>query len=283
MRRWMMCLWCCALLPAAAAEFEPIAIDGWKLGSQAYTFRKLTLLETIDQVAALGLEYLEAYPGQAVGGEFDKAIKFGPGCPEAALEAVKAKLTATGVKLEQFGVVGLPNNEDGARKVFEFAKQMGITALSSEPDPAALPMLDKLCQEYDLRIAIHNHPTPSRYWDPQILLDAVKDCSPRIGACADTGHWARSGLDPLECLKKLEGRIVSLHFKDLNVQGQKGAYDVPWGTGACDAEVLLKELQRQGFQGLFSIEYEKNDAELEANVGKCVSWFQTVTTALAKP
>jgi len=283
MRRWMLCLLCCAMLPAAAAEFEPIAVDGWKLGAQAYTFRKLGLLETIDQVAALGIEYLEAYPGQSVGGEFDKAIKFQPGCPEDALAAVKAKLAETGVKLEQFGVVGLPNNEAGARKVFEFAKSMGITKLSSEPGPDALPMLDKLCEEFDMRIAIHNHPTPSRYWDPQILLDAVKDCSPRIGACADTGHWSRSGLDPLECLKKLEGRIVSLHFKDLNEHGVKGAHDVPWGTGVCQAEVLLKELQRQGFKGLFSIEYERNDADLEANVAKCVAWFQTTTTALAKP
>ena len=279
MRRWMLCGLFCAMLPATAAEFKPIAVDGWLLGAQAWTFSKLTLLETIDQCAALGIEYLEAYPGQKVSPDGD--AKFQPGCPDDVQELVKAKLAETGVKLVQLGVIGLPNNEDGARKVFEFAKGFGIQTLTSEPPEAALPMLDKLCEEYDMRIAIHDHPNPSHYWNPQIVLDAVKDCSPRIGACADTGHWARSGLDPVECLQQLEGRIVSLHFKDINEVGNKGAHDVPWGTGACNAEALLKELQRQGFKGLFSIEYEKKDADLVTNVAKCVEWFHATTDKLA--
>lgn len=282
MRRWMLCALCCAMLPAAAAEFEPVAMEGWHLGAQAWTFHKdYTLLQTIEQCAALGIEYLEAYPGQAIGGGFD--AKFQPGCSEEAMAAVKAKLAETGVKLEQYGVVGLPNNEDGARKVFEFAKAMGIAKLSSEPAPEALPMLDKLCAEYDLKIALHNHPKPSKYWDPQTVLDAVAGCSNRIGACADTGHWVRSGLDPIECLKKLEGRIVSLHFKDLNQREPKGAHDVPWGSGASDAAGQLAELKRQGFQGLFSIEYEHWNDQLLNNLRQCVSWFHTTAEALAKP
>ena len=51
------------------------------------------------------------------------------------------------------------------------------------------------------------------------VLAAIKGRTPLMGACADVGHWMRSGLDPVECLKKLEGHIICLHFKDLNEMG----------------------------------------------------------------
>src|SRR5437588_6125004 len=37
---------------------------GWKLGCQAYTFRSVSLLETIDILGRLGIHYIEMYPGQ---------------------------------------------------------------------------------------------------------------------------------------------------------------------------------------------------------------------------
>ena len=101
-------------------------------------------------------------------------------------------------------------------------------------------MLDKLCEEYDLKLAIHDHPKPTRYWNPDFVLRVCRDRSHRIGACADTGHWMRSGLNPVECLKKLEGRLISFHFKDLNKAGGD-AHDVPWGTGACNVPAMLAE------------------------------------------
>ena len=78
-----------------------------------------------------------------------------------------------------------------------------------------------------------------------------------MGACADTGHWIRSGLNPLACIKKLEGKIINLHFKDLNEKAPE-AHDVPWGTGVSDVPALLKELKGQGFKGIFNAEYEYN-------------------------
>ena len=105
---------------------------------------------------------------------------------------------------------------------------MGIKTLVSEPAEDAFDTLDKLCEEYGINVAIHNHPKPSIYWDPDTVLKVCKGRSKRIGACADTGHWARSGFDPIECIKKLEGRIISFHLKDLNKKAAD-AHDVPWG------------------------------------------------------
>ena len=102
---------------------------------------------------------------------------------------------------------------------------------------------------FQLNAACHDHPKPSTYWNPDTVLQCVKGRSKRLGACADTGHWPRSGLVAVECLRKLEGRIVSLHFKDI-APADKTGVDQPWGTGANDARAMLAELHRQGFRGV---------------------------------
>jgi sugar phosphate isomerase/epimerase len=113
------------------------------------------------------------------------------------------------------------------------------------------------------------------------VLANVKDRSKRLGACADTGHWPRSGLNAVECLKKLEGRIICLHFKDIAPADATGT-DQPWGTGANNARGMLQELHRQGFKGVISLEYETGSGpELEKNAAKCIAFLDSVAQELA--
>jgi sugar phosphate isomerase/epimerase len=138
-------------------------------------------------------------------------------------------------------------------------------------------LIDKLAGEYGINVAIHNHPKPSHYWSPQAVLDAVKDAK-HVGACADIGHWRRSELVPVEGLKQLEGKIISLHVKDID----DAKKDVVWGTGNVDVRACLEELARQKGKYLFSIEYESTEGdELIANVAKSVEFFNTVASELA--
>ena len=167
------------------------------------------------------------------------------------------------------------------RKVFDFAKDMGIETIVSEPAPGTFDLLDKLTEEYKINVAIHNHPKPSRYWNPQTVLDAVKGHSKRIGACADIGHWVRSGMDPIEGVKKLKGRIISLHFKDLNEKSPK-AHDVPWGTGVCNVKGVMAELHRQGFSGVFSVEYEHNWDKSVPEIAEGLKYFKEVAKELGQ-
>ena len=110
------------------------------------------------------------------------------------------------------------------------------------------------------------------------MLKHVKDHSKRIGACCDTGHWMRSDIKPVEALKKLKGRIISFHFKDLNEYGMK-AHDVPWGTGRGDVEGMLAEVKRQGIKPVFSMEYEHEYTMHE--LAECVAYFDKVAAELA--
>ncbi len=261
-------------LPAMSAESEP----AWRLATQAYTFNRFTFFEAVDKARSIGLKYIEAYPGQRLSPGLGGA-KFDHGMAADLRQTTKTKLAEAGLKLVNYGVVGLGNDEASARKVFEFAKDMGIETIVSEPEPGTFPMLDKLTQEYGINVAIHNHPKPSRYWDAQTVLDAVKGTNPRIGACADTGHWIRSGLDPIECLKKLEGRIISLHLKDLDKKA-RNAEDVHWGEGVANIKGILAELKRQNFKGVFAAEYETNWENNVQDVAACMKNFNAMAKEL---
>lgn len=280
--------WCLATLAAVGLSFalfgapegQPVQ-PKWKLAVQAWTFHDMTLFEAVEKTRAAGVEYLEIFPGQRLSRE-EPNVSVDHNSPLSVLAKLKKKLDREGVKLVAYGVVGLGRDEAENRKVFDFAKVMGIGTIVSEPEPGSFELIDKLAEEYGIDVAIHNHPKPSRYWSPDAVLEAVKGCSKRIGACADTGHWMRSGVNPLEALKKLEGRIVSSHFKDLGEFGNPSAHDVVWGTGKADAKALLEELYRQGFSGVVSIEYEHNWGKSLPEVTECAKFFKAVTEEISK-
>ncbi len=81
---------------------------------------------------------------------------------------------------------------------------------------------------------------------------------PNIGDCADIGHWARNGLNPVECLKKLEGHIYGVHLKDIIKFDDTQAADTIVSKGVIDIPAVFAELKRQNFIGMLSIEHESN-------------------------
>jgi sugar phosphate isomerase/epimerase len=267
-----VCCICCLPRPDAAYGAQ----ENWRLGMQAYTFNRFTFYEAVDKTAALGLRYIEAYPGQRLSKE-KPDIQTNHNMPSREKKEMLQKLREAGVKLVNYGVVGLPNNETECRKVFNFAREMGIETIVSEPPEDAFDLIEKLCNEFKINVAIHNHPKPSHYWNSETVLKVCRGRSKRIGACADTGHWMRSGLNPLEELKKLKGRIISLHFKDLD-----DGHDVIWGTGKCNVKAMLAELARQNFKGAFSIEYEHNWLNSMPEIAECVPYFERTAAELGQ-
>ncbi len=257
------------------------AYDGWRLATQAYTFNRFTFFEAVDKAASAGIDWIEAYPGQRLSPE-KPDVKLHHSMTTELAEEAKQKLADAGIHVINYGVVGLPNDEAECRQVFKFAKAMGIETILSEPKEDAFDLIDKLCQEYEVNVGIHNHPKPSHYWNPETVLKALEGRSKWIGSSGDTGHWMRSGVNPIEALQKLEGRIKSLHMKDLNEFGVKEAHDVIWGTGKANIAGILAELHRQGFKGVFSIEYEHNWENSLPEVAECVKYFNK-TAAMLNP
>jgi sugar phosphate isomerase/epimerase len=226
---------------------------GWKLGSQAYTFKNFTFVEALRKIDSCDLKYVEGSSVLDIGGGI--AGKLDYHMSAATREQVLQKMKERGIKMAGYGV-STGTSEADWRQLFDFAKAMGIETITSEPKLSDMPLLSKLCDEYKINIAIHNHPKPSPYWNPEAVLSAIKGQSSRIGSCADIGHWVRSGLDPVECLKKLNGHVLHSHMKDLNEKGVLEAHDVIWGTGVSNIAGVVQELKRQHFKGMISAEYE---------------------------
>ncbi|HBL73673.1 MAG: endonuclease [Bacteroidetes bacterium GWF2_42_66] len=252
---------------------------GWKLGVQTYTFHKFSFQEAIDKAKELGLSYAEVYYGQPLGKDIEGKMDFR--MDKETQKTVLAYAKSKGVKIIASGVVACKDEAEW-KQLFEFASAMGIEIITCEPDYKHLKYVDELANQYKIDVAIHNHPKPSAYWSPELFLDAVKGLSNRIGACADVGHWKRMGIEPVTALKMYEGRLKSLHFKDIKgkVEGEKEQHDVIWGAGVCDVESILKELKRQNFKGLFSIEYEYNWENSVPDIKQCISYFTTTTNRL---
>ena len=220
---------------------------------------------------------IEFFPGQRLSDE-KRDVGFGPNLSDDEIAAVKAQLAKYNIRPVAFGVTGLGKDDAANRKTFAFCKKMGIGTITSEPDPAAMDAIEKLVQEYDIRVAIHNHPRRNddpnyQYWNPDYVLSLVKNRDKRIGSCADIGHWVRSGIKPTDALRKLGGRVLNVHMKDLNVFAPDG-HDIPFGTGVSDIRAVLNHLRRQKFDGNISIEYEYNWENNVPDIAQCIGFVR---------
>ena len=248
----------------------------WTIGVQLWTFNTSTFVEAIENAKTAGLSYVQAYPGQILGGSFKG--KFDQSLDLATRKQVKDFVKSKGVIINAFGVTGADNAAEW-KKIFEFAKYFEIPVIVAEPGVNQWDFVDKLAGEFHIKIAIHDHPKPSHYWHPDSVLAAVKG-HPNIGACADLGHWTRNGLNLVDCLKKLEGRSYNIHLKDVDPFKKVDAGDVVPGNGVIDFAAVFKELKRQNFKGSFSIEHESNFGHNVGEVKDIVTFYHKQVAAL---
>ncbi len=279
------CLALLANLAAARAADAPPPTDaeklGWTLALHSYSFRVFTIFDAIDKTAALGIKHMSISGSVLLAGSNSVTTVT---LADKDMQAIKAKMISAGISwpFVNIGVVQLPPNEAESRKVFEFARKWEIPILVAEPVPEALDVVEKLCKEYNIKVAIHEHQKPNHYWDPAIVLAAIKGRGPLLGACADVGHWVRSGLDPVDCLKQLDGHVLAVHFKDL-AEKKSDTHDVPWGTGVCDCKGLLEELKRQHFHGAICVEYEYHWENSSPEIAQSVKFFNSTCAELTAP
>ncbi len=270
----------CAFIPSTAGEdLSQVRIKPFPVAMQCWTYRRYSFFEAAEKTKALGISYLQAYPGQPLApGDKDTVLDQNMG--DTQIEKVRKKLSEMGLSVVSYGVVDTGRTEESMRRVFDFARKMGIRTIVAEPQDGDYPILDKLVEEYNINVAIHNHPEPSKYAKPEVALEFIRGRNERIGICADTGHWMRGGLRPVDCLRLLRGRIIDVHLKDRSDFGTgENAKDVPFGQGKADVRAILAELTAQNYGGFLTIEYE-NEREVltpEPAIQKGLEFIKSVT------
>lgn len=190
----------------------------------------------------------------------------------AEVRSIRASLAQNDITCNAVGVHGFGRDHDTNRRVFEFARAMGVRNISANPSRDAFDSLEKLAAEYDIRIAIHNHGPGAQYNTVADVVNAVKDRHPNIGACIDTGHFIRSAEDPIDAFYKLKGHIFGVHVKDVAAQAKK-THDVIIGDGFLDVKGMFKALKDIDFpaDGVLSLEFEGNPDNPIAEIKQCLA------------
>ncbi len=243
---------------------------GFGISVQCWSFKEFTLFEAIEMAAAAGAN-VEVFPGQKIGGELGDT-KFGPDLGDDQLQKVIDHLAKNKIAALNFGVTGISRDGAQARKTFELAKKLNLYGVTTE-SLDAVDTLEKLAKEYDIKVCYHNHPKPSGLWNPETIWKAIDGRHKNLGYCADIGHWATSGLDPVEVIKKIAPRVHSFHMKDRE-SIEKWSHDRPFGTGIIDNIAILDEVRKHGFAGNVTIEYEHNWKTNVTEVAQCAGYLR---------
>jgi sugar phosphate isomerase/epimerase len=264
---------------SAGEDYAKVRIKKFPVAMQCWTYREYSFFEAVEKTKALGIRYLQAYPGQMLSAG-QKNVVFDHNLSDDQIKQIKEKLESLGLEVVSYGVVDTGKTEESWRKLFDFSRKMGIRTIVTEPDDADFPILEKLVKEYNINIAIHNHPEPSKYAKPETAFKAIQGRDERIGICADPGHWMRGGIRPVEAIKLLTGRVLDVHIKDRSDFGnEKNVLDVPVGQGKANIHDFLAELSLQNYAGTLSFEYE-NEAEVmtpEPAIRKGLEYLKSIT------
>lgn len=244
----------------AWAKYDQSRFPGFKVGLQSYSLRGFDVDKAIQHAGDLGCAHLEFYGGH-----------FPINSSAEQISAMNQKMADQGMTIYGHGVNRFGKDHAQNEAIFKFAKAAGIKNLSADPAPDSFDSLDKLVDKYDIRIAIHNHGPSHRYNTALDVLNAVKEHDPRIGACADLGHFIRSGEDPVEVIRLLKGRLFGIHLKDFAEQKER-TKGVILGKGHLDVVGVFRALRQVEFpaDGCLSLEYEENPKDPIADIQQCL-------------
>jgi inosose dehydratase len=269
-----------ALIEAAEPRREqPKETDGFggfTLGIQSYSFRKFTFERALEQIQKLGVRNVELYrehvPITAT---------------EAQIKAARTTLERYQITPVAFGVERFTKDHAANRRLFEFARRLGVRFLSADPDPDSFDSLDSLVVEFNIGIAIHPHGPVGkqlhRWHSAEEIMKSVRERT-LIGACLDTGHLIRCAqepfnrkLDPAQQVRHMGARNFGLHLKD---HDNKTRTDVVFGRGVLNVGNVLRALREVKFAGYISIEYEANPNNPTPDIRACLDVFREAVRKL---
>lgn len=243
-----------AIAAALALNLAPVAgasapAAGPKLGLQSWTCRNMKFDEVVAFAVKHDVKYIEFIAAH---------LDYPKGTREDYL-AKKAVLDQHGLTAYSFGVNGTSMNKEENRKLFEFAKLMGMKLIIVEPkDQAQWDNLEELVKEYDIKLAIHNHGTGSVYGDPATVQGVLAKRDARIGVCLDVGWVTAAGFDAEKIFRDYGDRVFDLHFKDKTTEkdakGKDAAVDTEIGKGKANYAGLFKAIKEKKWSGVMAIE-----------------------------
>lgn len=259
---------------AAAADIKtqsPHAQQLFKLGVATVSLKGMPLEQALQVVHRVGLDRVSLF----------RAHSPWENSP-AQWSATAGKIRAAGITPACCGVLYLKNDEAEMRRMLDYVRTLGVPLFSCSPEPAALPLLERLVKEYDLQAAIHNHGPEDKVWPaPENIWRAIEGRDARLGLCLDVGHTFRCGVDPAEVIRRYRSRLYDVHVKDS--MADVGAKDTPveMGRGRIDLHAILSSLIEIGYRQNVWFEYEKDPNDPVPGLAESVGYIRGLLKGLS--
>ncbi|HEX2861548.1 MAG TPA: sugar phosphate isomerase/epimerase [Lacunisphaera sp.] len=258
-----------ASLPLLGARTLAAADSGsrrtFTLGIASISLKSLPLDNMLATVKRLGLDSISLHRAHS-------PWENQPGQWQEIANAVRA----AGVSPLCCGVLYMKNDEPAMRRLMDYAKTLDVRIFSCSPEPAALPLLNRLVQEYDLRAAIHNHGPEDKSW-PSVegLMTAVASLDPRVGLCLDIGHCYRGGEEPAEIIRRHSARLYDVHLKDSAAEvGALRDIPVEMGRGKLDLHGIFAALKSVDYRHGAWFEYEKDPSDPVPGLAESIGYVR---------
>ena len=236
--------------------------DLFGIGIAGYTFREFSVEQSIEMMKRVQVSNLSVK---------DFHIPYNS-TPEQ-INSVISKFRAGGVNVYAVGVVYMKTEQEVDR-AFEYAKLAGVKIIVGAPDYGLIPYVEKKVQQYDIRLAIHNHgPDNPLFPNATDIWNNIWDKDKRMGICIDIGHTTRDGKNPVFDILRYGSRIFDVHIKDVDGATKEGK-TVEIGRGIIDIPGVIGALRKIGFTGMCSLEFEKDMKDPLAGIAESIGYFK---------
>ncbi|MGE0407219.1 MAG: ThuA domain-containing protein [Candidatus Korobacteraceae bacterium] len=199
------------------------SILGWRLGTSAKAFPHDTLDTAGAAADAAEIMFIAGSSKQKINELVPKNLdaKLKPG----EMQEVRDRLRHWVLNMPVYFTDAMDSDEQSLRKLFEFARDLRIETIVSERMPASLLPVEKLADEFKIKVALTG--------DPKSLLSSLEGRGPSMGAFADVEAWMKQGVKPAEAVAQLKDRVLVVRLSDASL-----------GGNAAPAAQLLEEMYR---------------------------------------
>ena len=235
-----------------------------QIGIAGYTFAKFSLDQSIAMMKRIGVTHLSL-----------KEIHLPLNSTDEQISAAIAKYKAGGINIYTVGVIYMKTKE-AVDIAFAYAKKCGVSMIVGVPSYDLIEYAEQKVKEYDIKLAIHNHgPEDALYPAPGDVYNRIKNLDARMGMCIDIGHSLRAGTIPEKAIRDYKDRLFDLHIKDINAAAKDGKA-IEIGRGVINFGAVIESLRKVKFNGVCSIEFEKDMSDPLPGIAESVGYFKGI-------
>ena len=241
--------------------------EDFKIGVAGYSYRKFNIEQTLTLLKSMDVKYLSV-----------KDWWLPLNSTKEQMAAFKAKCAEYGVNPYILGPIYM-KSEAEVDRAFAYAERYGSDVFIGVPNYELADYVIKKVKETGIKVAIHTHgPDGQPFPNIQKVVEMVKDPSLGVGCCMDLGHSVRMGEDIVKDIKKYKDWIYDIHIKDETAPSKKGA---TWemGRGVIDFRPIMKVLRQIKYQGVVSLEFEKNGDNPHPGIAESIGYLRGVADA----